>query len=400
MPLIDKLQAGSFKGVGFLIKGSDTSAGRKTVPHEYPNSDRRFVEDLGKVQKTFSINAIITSNSDNYLQARDALIDALESQGSGLLVHPFYGDHTVAATKYTVNESTSRLNEAAFSITFMKTDENIFPKEGGSNLSKINSIRGETLSSIESDVGSIFAVDRLSSVNFSDAQGLLTGVTNSFTGNLDKVTNDSSKISQFATIASSFQNNINSNILDPSSLGIDFIGLFTGANSTAASALDQFNLFRLFSNFGDNDTEILPTTVARIQRKQNRDVINTSTQIGALTQGYAAASQRTYSDNRELLEARDVLETQYQKVIGSDLQKQSGTRLKLTELRNEARVFFEKEAVSVPKLLDVNTRKQPLTVLAYNYYGNVDNVQSLDSLNMFDNPTFVEGDVTILTGIT
>lgn len=82
----------------------------------------------------------------------------------------------------------------------------------------------------------------------------------------------------------------------------------------------------------------------------------------------------------------------------ADLNNQIETREQLTDLRNEVRKFFERESVNVPRLLDVKTRQKPLTVLAYSYYGDVDKVGDLEELNDFDNPTFVKGDVTILTG--
>ena len=37
----------SFRGIPFLIERHTTKSGRKTVTHEFPNSDNRFVEDLG-----------------------------------------------------------------------------------------------------------------------------------------------------------------------------------------------------------------------------------------------------------------------------------------------------------------------------------------------------------------
>jgi prophage DNA circulation protein len=81
----------------------------------------------------------------------------------------------------------------------------------------------------------------------------------------------------------------------------------------------------------------------------------------------------------------------------ANFDNQTSTRLQLTDLRNEVRKFFESESVNVPKLLEITTRRKPLTILTYSFYGNVDKVSDLDALNDFDNPSFVEGNVTILT---
>ena len=69
MTILENLNVASFRGARFLIKSHSTSGGRKTVNHEYPNSDRRFVEDLGELQETFSIQGII--HGDNYSLDRD-----------------------------------------------------------------------------------------------------------------------------------------------------------------------------------------------------------------------------------------------------------------------------------------------------------------------------------------
>jgi len=399
MPLSEKLLPGSYKGAPFLIRRGDTSGGRKTVTHEYPNSDRRFVEDLGLLQRSFSVEATITGSNDDYLQVRDRLIDALESQGPGLLVHPFFGNVQASAISYSLNEDITRLNDTSITINFQRSESNIFPEEGSSNISKISGLRNGVFDSIQGNISNLFEVSRFDGTNFADAQSLLTDVATAFSQNLDQVTNDTVKLSSFQVIVDEFVDNINANILDPDSLAVDFVNLFTSANETAATATDQYNLFKLFYDFGDDDVVIVPTTVSREQRLENRNVINTSMQIGALTQSYAASSLLTYENNQQLTETRQDLEDQYQKIIENDLNNQTDTRLQLTATRNESRIFFEKESVNVPRLLDVTTRQKPLTVLAYSFYGDTDRVEQLNNLNQFENPTFVQGDVTILTGI-
>ena len=80
MSILNQTQAASFKGAKFLLKDDRTEGGRKTVTHEYPNRDTREVEDLGKLQKRFSITGIIHDGKDGgYFSRRDALISALES---------------------------------------------------------------------------------------------------------------------------------------------------------------------------------------------------------------------------------------------------------------------------------------------------------------------------------
>ena len=125
MALFDELQSASFKGVSFLVESTTTNAGRKTVTHEYPNTNIRFVEDLGESQEVYQITGIITGT--DYIQNRDALIAALKSAGRGELVHPFFGSVQVTAKPYSLSENMTNLGIARFSMTFEKSDDSIYP---------------------------------------------------------------------------------------------------------------------------------------------------------------------------------------------------------------------------------------------------------------------------------
>lgn len=85
MALLDILYVATFRGIQFLIKDGSTTGGRKNVTHEYPNSDKRYVEDLGLFQKVFTINGTVTGLGVDYTFKRDALIQALEQPNRGIL---------------------------------------------------------------------------------------------------------------------------------------------------------------------------------------------------------------------------------------------------------------------------------------------------------------------------
>ena len=136
MPLINELDRASFRGIKFLMISGNTAGGRKTVSHEYHNADRRFVEDLGKLQRIFTVEGVITGF--NYLRDREALQKALEESGAGILVHPFYGSVKVVNKGYSVTEEMTTIGEARFSMNFERADLNIFPTEADNNQSLIN----------------------------------------------------------------------------------------------------------------------------------------------------------------------------------------------------------------------------------------------------------------------
>ncbi|KKL68731.1 hypothetical protein LCGC14_2122050 [marine sediment metagenome] len=395
MALIDTLNAASFKGVKFLARRTSATGGRKTVTHEYPNTDRRFVEDLGKLQKIFTIDGIITGSQNTYAQKRDALITALESEGNGLLVHPFLGQQEVVSTTYSLSEDDSSIGEARFSMTFQKADLNIFPTQSGNNISEINQSLGNVLASSEQDVINDWDVNLSSSPNYDAAQRKLGEVSPAFADAVQRVTKDSAAISTFNAVLSEFDSNINSNIVNSTALATDITSIFNSAAEVASGPDQLLNLFDFLFTFGDDDTVAAPITIDRVQRNLNNTTINNAIQINSLAEGYVGASQIEYETSDQLVLVRESLETQYQKVSAGELS--NATREELTTIRNQTRISFENQLVNLPRLIDVTIMTQPITTLTYAFYGDLDRLDTINNLNAFKNPSFVDGDVTITT---
>lgn len=100
----DTLLPATFRGVPFEVESADTRGGRKLAIHEYPQSDRNEVEDLGQGPRRFALEAFVVG--DDYATRRDALEAALDAPGAGTLVHPFRGDLRVVIQQYSVREGT------------------------------------------------------------------------------------------------------------------------------------------------------------------------------------------------------------------------------------------------------------------------------------------------------
>ena len=122
---IARLPTASFRDVEFAYQESSTDGGRKTVSHEYPNRKERYVEDLGGIEKKFSITAWTDDNVS--FSDRDALIGALEGAGVGTLIHPTLGTHEVVCIGYNCNDNTKELGITKFTITFEVASLNILP---------------------------------------------------------------------------------------------------------------------------------------------------------------------------------------------------------------------------------------------------------------------------------
>lgn len=124
--ILDDLQSASFTPsstgipVGFLVPRESEGGGRKVAVHEYPGSDSRFVQDLGRRQPVFSIVALI--HGLDVLQQRQRLTQALLS-GEGVLIHPYVGRRVVSPVDWTARTSDAALGEVIYDVEFLQTDD-------------------------------------------------------------------------------------------------------------------------------------------------------------------------------------------------------------------------------------------------------------------------------------
>ena len=87
--LLSQLQPASWRGLPFVILGTSIRFGRRKAIHEYPYRDDLWVEDLGRLGRTFGFTAFIVG--DDVKQQMQAMVAACEQAGPGELVHPTFG---------------------------------------------------------------------------------------------------------------------------------------------------------------------------------------------------------------------------------------------------------------------------------------------------------------------
>lgn len=116
----------SFKGVHFYVESSSTSAGRRTVTHEYPQRDEPFTEDLGRSARRYTLEAFVLGY--DFIDQAERLRDAIESPGVGTLVHPEFGELQVLAVGGATVAFSQSNRMARFSLEFVEAGLNAFPQ--------------------------------------------------------------------------------------------------------------------------------------------------------------------------------------------------------------------------------------------------------------------------------
>ena len=392
MALRDELLPASFRGVPFLVDSSSISGGRKTATHEYPNSDRRFVEDLGLLNKTFNMQAVITG--ENYKLKRDALIQAIETKGSGILIHPFFGSLNVVAKPYTLEERMTGIGEARFTLVFENSQEALLPKNVTGTISNVFVSVNQAISLIKTLITQGIQITQAD--NFLDA----LSKTNDFIGTTATLTNeylsDSDSFDTFSKNLNNFSDNTSLILSQSAVLADNIASTFTLLDDAMSTPTDAKNIFINQFNFGEDDVTINLKDYGSIEKKRNRDILNGSIQTLALLMTYRNIVQIKFKTVDEIDRQRHILDDQFEKVISNKLINRSDTSA-LVKARNQVRQFFDTESLKAFKVEEFYTNETTILELAYRLYGNIDNVQDLINLNNLKDLQHVDGTLEILT---
>lgn len=127
MSWVDQYREASFRNVKFYVPQHEATGGRRLATHEFADSDESYTQDMGLTTGQFTINAYIIG--DNYFGQRNKLLDALDKEGAGTLVHPYLGSRNVMCAEWRLRETVGEGRIARFTINFVNAGEIIYPKE-------------------------------------------------------------------------------------------------------------------------------------------------------------------------------------------------------------------------------------------------------------------------------
>lgn len=133
------LRQASFRGAPFHIEHGTKTGGRRIALHEYPKRDEPYAEDMGRRTKMFDCVAYLIEGDQklgiDYRQARNGLMQALDKEGPGLLIHPTWDELQVVCERYNLTEGRDKGGFCTFEIRFI---------EAGSQANKSNSANTQT----------------------------------------------------------------------------------------------------------------------------------------------------------------------------------------------------------------------------------------------------------------
>lgn len=394
MAIQDELQIMSFRGVPFYWLSITTSGGRKVVSHEFVLKNSRFSEDLGLLDKSFSVKATISSN--NYKQNVQTLITALEKQGSATLVIPTMSSYECQVINWTLDETISDIGYADFTINFEKTERNVFPIQAVGNASKILNKSQNLFSKIQSNISNTYKSVANKFQAFNTIKQKMQDFGNKINSVANKFRQVQANINSFSSSINNFIQDINSLIVAPSQLAASIYNLTAQLQVLFEYPEDVFNFFEGMFDFGDDDSPVQNLNDERILINENRDVLNSNLQTMALVGAYQSIIDIDFLTIDDLQSFKNKLENQYNKLVSSETIDYETKEL-LQDLRNESNTYFEQQKQVALNIESINIYNEPITALTYRLYGNLDNVDYLIDANKVENYSFINQDFNILT---
>lgn len=383
MSVFQNLQSASFKDVSFLVPTESKSSGKKTVDHEYPNSDRRFVEELGRQAPVYSVTAII--HGADAIQKRITLEKTLRETGRGLLVHPVYGQIQVVATEFTSRGTDSEVGKFVFDITFKDSAENITLNATATSTQLVSSIADSARVALD-----LSFIERYSNITtpyiLQQSAAQFEGVIAQI-GTLGGLLPNPSSInlSDLNSVLSTAENLANTVVRNGGNFIGQVRGIYNSYESVSGAIANYYNGYIGLISFGSNRSHIPPTTAKRITEENNLSVYEDQTRVNALISAYEAAAYVEYETDVQLNQNKAELEESYDFIISTSaddgLVFDPVVNEAINDLRVATRQVLETKQQNAWRVVDIDPGETSLTLTSYRYYGDIDNIDALANLN-------------------
>jgi len=382
----DNLQTASFRGVVFHVDSADLTGGRRSVVHEFPQRLEPYVEDLGLKPREISFEAFVIG--DDYDTQRDRLLDALETAGSGLLVHPFHGSVRVASTGFRLREGKSTLGMAVFSLTFTRTNAPGSPSSEVDTVSLVGTAADEAQAAAASALdasldftGASFVFDSAHTV----ALGIASGVSAVRTAVGDAALFVQGCASILATSVTDFAASSVSGLLAP--LWQDFGDAALGAAGAAARYAEMQSLL---------DIAQLPVapafaTPSRLREQQNGTALALFAERMSVAELARSASLITPSSTAEAARLREQVTSSIDVVL--DASTDDSVFAAFTSLRAKSVRDLAARARFAPSVVSVTPKPTAsLLSLTHDSTGSLAGLDDIIARNRIRHPGFPGGD--------
>lgn len=391
---IAKLPLGSFGGAGFSYQESTTEGGRKTITHEYPNTTGRLVEDMGGLEKKFSITAWTDDNVSD--TNRDNLITALDKKGNGVLIHPRFGSQTVTCIGYSIVDNISQLGISKFTIAFEVATLNTLPIAEKASKGFLANLKTSLLGENETAFNSKWASVKNAKSKFDSAVATTKNAANEIKRVSQLIQGSADTFSDFTTSINEIVSSVNSLVQTPAVLSSKITTAFNNLSVAYNSSQDVFDVTT--SLFGSNSSDRNATGNSQTNQDitTNQDQINNIVNSSAMALAMNAAATIDYQTLDDVTEVNSAIEDGFALLTNLD----KDVYKILIEMRVQLNFILSDLSVSLPRVTNLTVvNKASLISIVYGLYGSLDLKSTIRDLNGFTDTSAVSGDIKILSNV-
>jgi len=381
-----RLPDGQFRDAQFFYQESSGTGGRKTITHEYPKKKERYVEDLGGLEKKFSIVAF-TDDNVSYAD-RDALISALDQEGVGTLTHPSFGDLQVVCTGYNFTESIKELGITKFSIEFEIASLNILPTAITGNKGFLAALKSKILGKNEAAFDKGWKSVKNSKAKFDSGVKTLKQTANKINNAARQIQGAGDSFADLTTSLNQIVLSANRLVQAPSILAANLRTAFDNLGVAYNNSKDLFNTTKKLFGFSEKDQAAVGNSQQQQDIQNNQNQLNNFVNVAVLATAYDAAANIDYANLDELNQVINDLENGFKLLPEIDRE----LRDILVEMKIEATNLFSKLAISLPNIANYEVLNPvSLNVLTYKLYGSLELKETLRLLNGFGDTSQIQG---------
>lgn len=377
----------SFRGVNFKVENVDLDAGRRVATHEYPYKNAPYSEDLGRKKREWAIEAYVLGA--DYEASRDKLLAAIETEGPGVLVHPYYGTLSVICTGCKLRESKTELGICYFSLSFIESGLKEFPEVGTDPSVKVLSTVEELQAISSTAFEKIYSVVDAPSFVLDSAESKLTNFTNVVEGEATKIRGVTERLADYTYQIRNMKADVRTIAQTPSRVAANFVNTLNSLLAILPGGTKQMkSAFRGISRYGvDFDTSNTSTS-SRLNDAANAGALSAlSFQLVTGLMASEAAS-RIYNTFDDAVTDRDEVLAMIDEILEStrdDNVYRGFHRLRARLASAVPNPTQDLSQISTVELGEVT----PSLVLAYDLYNSFDFETDIIERNHIKHPGFL-----------
>ncbi len=297
---------GSFRGVPFVTTDREMSGGRRVALFELPFRDTPIGEDMGRRAEEATLECFVIGA--DYMDKRDALIEALRGFGPGTYVDPWTGAQLqVYAEDWRLSESTDEGGMARFSILFRESgaDKPITATVDTSALAKATA--GDVAGALPKDFASRFSIDKAAgfveeaAADLVDRAALVAELSAASSGGLGQA------LRTFESGLRLLPAGTASLLRAPLALGQTLVGLVATVGALSPNPRTRMRSIEPLARFGEDLKAVDRTTPARELQADNQDAIVHLVRAAAGAELVAAAAAIAWTNRADAADVRERL---------------------------------------------------------------------------------------------